>query len=441
MAHDMTIGKTRASRRPPRWLGPGFALTAIFAVTLVLFMVIPEDDFRRVFRSPKVDTLSLWGYGIWTYGWMMMGIAICYMFVPRGGLWVDRRNASFDYAFMRFLGYVSLWLALGAYTVYYMSAGISLDAVIVGFSGEVGASYRLRKQLENIPGVTSLMNVAPWWYAYVLFKRLIVGEKLSRFELGISVVLLVMVTLRAFAAFERRAIFDLFIPSGILLLLYKRDWPATARRLLSFLPVLGVSFVIVIFLAGEYFKSWINYYATNSGMGFLQFGLTRLAGYYATAVNNAVLAIEDGIQTAGRLSLDGIYKFPGLRPLLDSGDDSQFSMLLDRLANPEFNNPGGAMATIVDYGLWGSAVFLLLHGLLFAWFYKGSAQRLLLPTLLYSMAYFSILESTRIWFFLSSFGVLNLGYLPLVYLLFRYLPRKIDISMEPQRALPSATAG
>lgn len=404
----------------PIWLGPIFSLTMIFGVTLFLFTIISDNDFSRVFHVSKVSMLSLYGYAGWAYCWIAVGMATVYALVPRGALQADRSRPASDYAFIHFLGHTSLILALSAYFVYFVNAGLSFDMLLDGFSGESGASYRLRHKLQNIPGITSLMNVAPWWYVYIAYKRVIIGRKLNRFEVIVSLLLLSMVITHAFAAFERRAMISLFIPTGVFVLFYKRNWSLRVRSLISLLPVLGITFITTLFLVGEYFKSWVNHYAANSGMSFFEFGLTRLAGYYVTSVNNAGLAIWDNISTAGRLSLRGIYKIPGLGDFLGgTGEVSKFTSFLERSANPEFNNPGGAVATIVDFGLWGSAVFLFLHGFIFTWLYVGARQRRIIMILLYSLAYFAILESTRIWFFMSPFSVLNLLYVPIIYIVFR----------------------
>lgn len=405
------------------------SITAIFAVTMILFAVVPPEIFTEIYFSLKVPVGEMFFYICWANAFLYAGIIAVRPFFSRQRHVSTLEDDKRDLHFMEFLGYSSFGLAMFSYVIYFGMSGVSFADIAQGFSGEIGASYALRGELENIPGVTSLMNVAPWWFAYIAFKKFVAGRRLTRIEIILSSVLFALVTLRGLAAFERRAIIDLFIPAAVLVIMRKTDWTPGARKFVATLPVTAVVFVIVLFMFAEYFKTWINYYQLYSDMPFFEWSMVRLAGYYATAVNNGIMGFQDGLSTGGATTLSGLYKLPLIAELFALGDlrdemVTQYKFLLIRLANLEFNNPGGAVSAFLDFGLWGGALFLFIHGVIFSWIYLSARKGSLVFTLLYALVFASALEITRVWFFGSPFGLLNLAFVPAMAGLYKLLPRK-----------------
>ena len=79
------------------------------------------------------------------------------------------------------------------------------------------------------------------------------------------------------------------------------------RTIARAIPVAGIALVIVTFAFFEYFRSWM-FYRMHGEDSFPTFVLNRLAGYYATAINNGAV-IVDHMTWPGRLPYDTLESF------------------------------------------------------------------------------------------------------------------------------------
>jgi hypothetical protein len=152
-------------------------------------------------------------------------------------------------------------------------------------------------------------------------------------------------------------------------------------------PYAAVIALALFFGLTEYFRSWSSY--SNTGVSLTEFMLTRLLGYYATAINNgAVIFITFDPGFAPFFTADWLVKIPGLSALnsewtidLANRVDAMFS----NYASPEFSNTSGLYAPMNDFGaVAGIAVWTFLGavaGRLFRGFLAGRIMSLLLfPT-------------------------------------------------------------
>jgi hypothetical protein len=160
----------------------------------------------------------------------------------------------------------------------------------------------------------------------------------------------------------------------------------------------------------EYFRSW-QFYRTRGDLSFVEFASNRLAGYYATAINNGQV-ILDHLTFPGRLpfdtveafwSLQGIYQLR-LYEVLGGHErpynktdyrDSPYFHALDQVANPEFNNPSGYVAPFADYGHVGGLVFFAALGVIAGLLYRGFCRGHVAGLLIYPYCFTGLVELPR----------------------------------------------
>ena len=98
-----------------------------------------------------------------------------------------------------------------------------------------------------------------------------------------------------------------------------------------------------------------------------------------------------------------MWRFPILGPYVENmfsslalNDPAYYTGLLDRGANPEFNNPDGIMLPVIDFGLGGGMLYWMIAGIIvgaayYAFIRKSPAGLFWFPTL-----FVGLIESPRI---------------------------------------------
>ena len=180
---------------------------------------------------------------------------------------------------------------------------------------------------------------------------------------------------------ERLALLEVLIPIAII----RVASMSRHRVLVAMLPFIGVVTIAILFGVTEYFRSWIHTYS-GTGISFTEFVMTRLLGYYATAINNGALVFT----TFDPLFVPyGTARWFFKLPLLSAPPLMDLTNLYGRTeiafwskANPELNNPSGIFAPINDFGvIVGIAIWVLLGaftGRLLRGFYDQKLMSMLL---------------------------------------------------------------
>jgi hypothetical protein len=99
---------------------------------------------------------------------------------------------------------------------------------------------------------------------------------------------------------------------------------------------------------------------------------------------------------------------------VDQVAKDEYGALLEKAANPEFNNPGGFLLPLSDYGTIGGLVYWFLFGAAVAWIYQSFKKYELLGLLLYPMVFLGLVEVPRVLYlsdgrFFPSFVMLALA--------------------------------
>ncbi|MGA2183676.1 MAG: hypothetical protein ABSH47_11660 [Bryobacteraceae bacterium] len=393
------------------WLNPAWVVGVMGTILAVAALLVPDWMYRAYWKTPKFYDA--------THMWMTLACVAAFSFgAAAGALKRLHGNRGADSRWMDRLPWNSIqtlfnacfWLTLVGYVAWAgaaVSRGANLTLALGVLRGDKGASYLMKEAyLGTISGVTTLTQLA--MAAYVL--AVLIGvAKGWRPVLPKCAVLFACTIVRALMNSERLAVMELLVPMVVVLVrLGIMDSPRFAGRLWSLLraaPALGYAGLIGIFGASEYFRSWINYYA-GGDLTFWQFVSLRLLGYYVTALNNGALLVQR-IEPTGApfFTLHLAWRLPVLSGIANAlypnfplalREVDPYMSYLTAEANPEFNNGGGFLLPMLDFGFTGALFYWLLCGLVCGVLYRLFQQKRPLGLLLYPVVFVGAIELTRI---------------------------------------------
>ncbi len=312
-----------------------------------------------------------------------------------------RGTVSFPRALVLFN--VSFWLCITAYVVWItlgISRGLSIGILKTIFTG--GADVlTLRTYLETVPGVTTCTQFG---IAAVVLGCLIgssVGWRIVRGKLAI---LFLLALVRALVYSERLAFLELAVPLLVLYFAEPVSWTSRRwlRAVVRFAPLVGSTFIYIVFTTFEYFRSWSSFYSARESNLF-QFAFWRLLGYYVTSANNTsylITRIHDSLN-APYFSLHFLWEFPVLNVYVKDVfswvhlDYDGYMSLLAAGANPEFNNPGGLLSPVVDFGVAGGLAYWGIMGLVAGYLYRLYRTNHPLGMCMYPVVFLTLTEVPR----------------------------------------------
>ncbi len=189
-------------------------------------------------------------------------------------------------------------------------SGMSLSESITGSSAHK-AGVEVRDIVGTIPGVTTMTQFG---VAAVVVSTTLLVHEFSRAELAKLLIVIGCALPRAYIFSERLAILELVVPMTVILAAHLSVQGGLRRKLMQVIPVVGFFAVVAMFGFFEYFRSW-TYYRTHTSTSYLQFVVSRFAGYYTTALNNGQLVLEY-LQWPTRIpynTLEALWTAPGVQ--------------------------------------------------------------------------------------------------------------------------------
>lgn len=173
----------------------------------------------------------------------------------------------------------------------------------------------------------------------------------------------------------------------------------------ALLPMLAPVLLAIVFGAFEYTRSWNDRYQQYGHVGFGEFVLLRLGGYYATASNNSAVLLTHMAPYAKLpyFTVPALWNFPIFKSLVNAhdvagADPHHWMLMLARYANPEFNNQGAILPAVADYGPVGALAWWAVIGLMLGVCHRSLRAGELHGVVLYAVVYVGLLEMGRIFY-------------------------------------------
>ena len=285
-------------------------------------------------------------------------------------------------------------ISIAAHIIYIGQAILDPTKVIEALHGQEGAMYAAEDQVHKLAGITSFTQLyllsLPLTGAYSrLYDQAL--PKHLRFITGF---LLVMVVLRAVIARERFAIIEAGMAFALPWLSYRRKQAFAV----SWYPLIGSVAVFALFAFGEYTRSWGFYKDRYPSL--LQFAALRLLAYLATANNNAAGMIQgyDSLSFP-YFTFAGLWKLPIWSHIGVQLPTDPLISFFESYGNDEFNNPGGVLSGVIDFGIVPGVVYYIVAGIIGGISYAMFLRRQAIGLLLFPLVHigFLILNQLIYW--------------------------------------------
>ncbi|WP_320836716.1 O-antigen polymerase [Zhongshania sp.] len=383
------------------WLDPIKVLLATIGVLGFSSVLVPDEYYRAFYFAPKyideyyIASLVVIALALWFGG--RLGAAM-----PAPVRDDEYRNSFFSRKDIFYVFLISSFLCMFGYVYWLfgaMRAGFSWSVILAAFQDSYVGSIKYQYFLNSrVVGLTSLTQLG----VFVLVLGCNIWVSSFRRRRAVSVVLLGLMFfafLRALLVSERLAMIELIVPFVVL---YYRGKSFTRRRrlVLSLAPVIFLSTGILLFSLFEYYRSFSGGWLDSLGFGgfsLLGYGAVLFLGYYLTALNNNAMLL-------------GAWAYPypyfSILPWLKlSGSDTEagvlYKELLSKMAFTGFNNTGGYLLPILDFGWFFGVAYFVFFGWLVRWAYAAFVFGSPLALLVYPFLFVCIIDLPRVNYFLE----------------------------------------
>jgi oligosaccharide repeat unit polymerase len=423
------------------WLYPGVGALLLGVPLTIIAYLTPESTYFTLYRTPKIVDSEFVVIGLFIYLCFTIG-----SFFAIGTATESQEEDTLLYCrwFVRPLFLITLFGYLAWFANGILTSGVG--PILIGmhevlFGQEFGSSDELKYELfPTVPGVTTLAQVG---ILYVTAEALLWVWKGSnrRSALIRFAVIALLALFRSIVLSERLALVELVIPV-VVVFATTSQLRAHHKNLMQVAPVLLAFVVFVLFALGEYFRSW-NFYRPLYHGPYLQFVAERFMGYYTTAINNAAVYYHFVPLQPLVFSLNPLFEFPVFGSLVIATYAVEFNYtsaadhlaLLEKYANPEFNNVPMIGALVNEFSIFLAPVGAFVLGVLSVSLYRGFLRGRLIGLLLYPSWYVGILEMPRIYYWpgVRYFPTLML----LAITLFAFALAKKSVRISSGRRIPT----
>ena len=409
------------------WWGRPSTLTFFLLIPIFLGAAFLSQDQWQLFDHP---TNYITGMTFWIGLCGLTAYAVASLIIE---VFIPQSEAEYPHVLPRYMHRAMSTLfciSVFAYMIFFYPVVID-PSIIVGLATGAISAYDLRAVLNSVPGITSFMSLQDLFVVCVVLYGRVTGEKLPRRYRRMTYLIVFLCLMRAWLWSERIAFIELVIPVIILNFAQVQD---RSKTWLIFAPLLGVICLFALFSMGEYFRSWqVKQHETN--LSFLQYMITRLSGYYATAINNGAAFYQHRepyympINTA-----QWFHKLPIWKIFDVQTADTSFSAddFLEVYGNPEFNNPSGLYMPYLDYGAVLGTLCWAALGIWSGWLVHSFRNRTIGGLIFYPVWFTGITEILRIFYWGNQrfFPVIVAAILLINYLKYQRSPFEADYSMS-----------
>ena len=383
----------RPTYRPAWWLDPARAVLLLIVPIFCLASYSNHSNYWTFKQTEDFVTPETFGLGLYSAGLMVLGIVIAKL-----GKRHEEVVTIIRYdRVIRILTMLS-WVTIAAYVVLFGTLVVNYNLIIAFVRGSPEASNALKDSLGRVRGLTSLVQ-----FGIVDIALASAVTALGSITLPKRVRVLVwtvvgLTVVRSVVNSERLALLEALAAIGIVRVAFR--WKPSAWKNLA--PYLGISFVFLIFSAGEYFRSWQFYKVYYSS--YLEFALTRFGGYFSTSINNGAgqYLLSAKLSPTPEVTVGWVTKFPGLGDYFASNTLSVHDNFLMMYANPEFNSPGGLYGAFLDWHFPIASLFMVGLGLATGLIYRSFQNKALVGLLLYPITFLGLTDLIRVVYLLDT---------------------------------------
>jgi oligosaccharide repeat unit polymerase len=430
------VQKPDTAVSPTWWMAPYAGAIALMLPLLTAAWLAPVEFHRELGRMTKYMT----------FGMYVLALTGVFSFACGAFLAAHTRPTSSTLTVMQAAGspgvcrlleaitWVLFGVALVAYVIWFTPLFRDPSILLDVFDGR-WSDRDIRNTIGTIPGVTTLVQLQIPYVTLLALRWVYFAESPpTRLEKLALATILTLTVLRNVVWGERIAMIETLVPLAIVFLRKPR------RPLLTALaPVFAVLGLFLFFAVFEYFRSWSAYYKYQYD-SYLIFVLSRLSGYYITALDNGAAMIHGSNNFAALNTAEWFWRFPweigqtvlGKALGLDPLDDDSW---LYWNASAEFNNASGIFMPFVDYGKVGGLVFWFVFGMLTGVIYRGFVVGSFAGMLIYPSWFVGVLEMPRI-LYLSEPRYFPVLVICLVSIFLVHSFAAQEIRANPQRRAP-----
>jgi hypothetical protein len=262
-------------------------------------------------------------------------------------------------------------------------------------------TFELKERIfPTVPGVTTLTQCS---IVAVLLGLMPVVWNSPRVKLVIAGIFSITF-FRAMLLSERLALIELVIGAFLVLFRLMVLGRAHSPRVilgLKLAPVLGPIVLLLMFGTFEYFRSYQFY--KNRFNNVAEFTIWRISAYYTTGLNNGALIHKEWDHWPLPFqSVTAFWAFPlvkyspfSYQKLTGIDPDLKYDDLLRFKAVEEYNNDGGLLAPLNDFGEIGMCVFWLFFGVLAGLAHRSYLRGHIVGLCFYPLFFLTILETPR----------------------------------------------
>lgn len=368
-------------RREARLLGDPARIWWLNPASLLLFIILPIFGSAILLASPIMATFG--AHNFLSAGPILLAMTalLALAFGSVAGETVARSWSSNRVALpYRVITAIAV-LALISIAAHLMLLGAILSkpsVAVAVLAGHKGAIYVAKQLMMQIPGVTSFTQL--FLIALPLYGILphLTGQRPPIWLRNIVAILIVLLLARALLTAERFTLVEAAISLIVPRIAFSLRIPPST----NLLPLWGFAGMVFLFCVGEFTRSWA--YHKYQYSSFLEFCYTRLVGYLATATNNGAGVLETTGPIYAPLYTANWYHSLPLWSFIDNPitPANPLVIFFQTYGNGEFNNPGGMLSPILDYGIAGGMfmhfAFGMVTGILFSRFRRMDSMGVIL---------------------------------------------------------------
>ena len=388
------------------WMSPAWLVALVAIPTLLWAWAVSPGSYLERWGTPKFITADHVVLGLLSVAAFILGARLA----AHGRARPVNAPLELSDAQRKFLLSAARWLfalTLVGYVVWGVlgvSRGLTSATVAnIVEDGNIASSLK-DGPLATVAGVTTLTQVGP--IAATCF--FVLGRLRAINPYPYLGILLVLGAARLLLRSERLALIEIVLPLVVLWLAMPPAGrrPALPNVLKQTLPVWIPVAAVLLFGATEYLRSWSSHYRDLGETTYPAFVTDRIGAYYTTGYNNAAMLETYGSDSrVPYYPLGWLWNFPVVSNVASyervagtTFEGRGLGSLLQSKANPEFNNPGGLLMPIYEFGEAGALIFWLgagvLLGMVYVRFRRGSPG----AVLLYPILVVGALEVPRFFF-------------------------------------------